>query len=600
LSVMISETRRSMKFVCLLSVLVFSLAGACEAEALSVRALVDRNRISEQESIELRIVMTDGEGEVDVSVIKDFNVAFRGRSSSVRIVNTQMTREIHLLYALTPLRSGSLVIPSLEVRSGNEVVRTESVTVEVNRQAAARTGGGGDLLMLASVSEARPWVGQEIAYTFRLLAGVKVYSARYQRPSFEGFTVKDLDGQKEYSTVLNGRQYSVTEVTYLLTPIRANSLMIEPGVLTCEVADVSRQARPRSPFGSLFDDPFFSGRRTVARSVRSESIPVTAKALPEYKGKRPFSGLVGSFSLAASLEGKEVRVGDSVTLTLTVEGRGNVPDAPEPEFRRPDGVKIYPDNPEESVTHDTTGTNGRKLFRFAIIPVEEGLVTLGPFAYTVFDSKAGEYRELETGAVTLRVQPPLGGMATAVPSPGQSAGESRFRPKRRVLRTGQDILSIHRDLDVLKRSPQIALPFFTVGILFPPLMYFTFLGFSRARQKTVSARVQMAARARSLLNDARAAEKSGSVQDATSLLHRALVSTVFAAAGRTGESLTYDETRALLKDAGISGEETGQLVSLLMKTDEIRYGGASAGADLAGLLEETSKVIRSTTGRRAR
>jgi len=585
-----------MKSLCAMALVFWVVAIPCAAEALSVQALVDRNRISEQESLELRLVMTDGEGEVDVSPIKDFRVAYRGRSSSVRIVNTQMTREIHLMYTLTPLRSGTLVIPSLTVRSGQETVRTDPVTIQVSK--ATGSSGSGDLLMVASVSEARPWAGQEIAYTFRFLAGTKVFSARYQKPSFDGFTVREADGQKEYSSVVNGRSYTVTEVTYLLTPLRSGSLTIEPGILTCEVADPSSSSRPRSPFGSFFEDPFFSGTRTVTRSVRSEAIPVTVRALPEYKGPGTFSGLMGTFELKASLEDREVRVGDSVTLTLTLEGTGNVPDAPEPAFRKPEWAKVYPDDPEESVTRDAVGTKGRKTFRFALVPVEEGAFTLGPFAYTVFDPKAGEYRELTFRALSMNVLPSSEGGTTTLPSLTLSTGESILSPKKRVVRTGQDILSIRKDLEVLRHGWRMNLRLFMVGLLFPPLVYLGVMSLTRARRRSLSARDHMALRARILLKEAGNAGNSGKDRDTLTLLYRALVSAVLSVGGRAGESLTYDEARDLLGACGVSDEDTRQVLSLLVRIDEARYGGTPPEAGVGRLHEEVSRVVRTMTGRR--
>ena len=62
--------------------------------------------------------------------------------------------------------------------------------------------------------------GESLRYKVSIFAAVRVADANFKKPDFTGFTVHDLPGPQNYNTNRGGRQYSVTEVSYLLTPIK--------------------------------------------------------------------------------------------------------------------------------------------------------------------------------------------------------------------------------------------------------------------------------------------------------------------------------------------------------------------------------------------
>ena len=106
--------------------------------------------------------------------------------------------------------------------------------------------------MTAEVSEPSPWIGQQFTYTFRLFNAVQVTDAKFQAPDFNGLNAEELEDRKSYRTVVNGREFIVTEVTFILVPVKTGTLEIEPAVL--QVALPQRNRRPR-PFAGM--DAFF-------------------------------------------------------------------------------------------------------------------------------------------------------------------------------------------------------------------------------------------------------------------------------------------------------------------------------------------------------
>lgn len=561
--------------------LVALMMTVAPAEALTARATVDRNQVAPGETITLQVLMSDGSGEVDTSSIVDFDVVYRGQSSSIQIINGDVRREFARTYSLFPKHSGKLIVPALSVRSGGEQVRTSPIVVQVAREAAGEAGG--DIALTAQLSASTAWVGQEIVYTFRFMAAVAVSNARYQRPSFEGFEVTDLDGQKEYETVQNGRRFSVTEVSYLLTPTVPGRLKIDPGRITCDVRD----RRGRGSSRSLLDDPFFNRFRTVSRTVQSEAVTVEVRKLPEKGRPANYSGLVGSFSLAATVSEKKVKAGDSVTVSATLEGNGNLSDMAVPEFRGAGKFKVYPDDPEESVVRDAGGTRGRKVFRFAVVSLAEGNLQIDSFVLPVFNPAKGDYEILRSDPIVLAVLP--GDDNPAPVASGDTSGEDGFRPrkKRKVARTGQDILGVRSEWSVLESRTPLGPGVFLLLLVLPPLAHGGQRLFLARRRRPLTERDRMKERAAGMLAEAKKLTRKEDVR-LLGPLERALVFAIFCRMGRTGESLTYDEAELGLAGTGMERDRIDEILTTLRAVEAARYGGKS---DATSLLVERVEAL---------
>ena len=149
-----------------------------------------------------------------------------------------------------------------------------------------------------------------------------------------------------------GRPYQIIEVRYLVTPQKAGNYTLTPTRMDLTV--FTPQNRPRR---GIFDDPFF-GQRSSGRpaTLTSEALALQVLPLPQEGRPADFGGLVGSFTLEATVEPQQLKAGESVTLTATVRGRGNVKRMPELKIPPLDGLKVYADQP---VLKDETDGGGR-------------------------------------------------------------------------------------------------------------------------------------------------------------------------------------------------------------------------------------------------
>src|SRR5439155_9851478 len=133
-------------------------------------------------------------------------------------------------------------------------------------------------------------------------------------------------------------------------------------------------SRARSPFDIFgmddpFNDPFFNdpfSGMTEQRIVTLTSRPVTLEVNPLPPNAPPsFSGAVGIFSLSSDVKPKKAQIGDPLTVTASISGRGNFDRVTAPQLESDRGWHTYP--PGSSFKpNDDIGISGTKTFEMVL------------------------------------------------------------------------------------------------------------------------------------------------------------------------------------------------------------------------------------------
>ncbi len=198
------------------------------------------------------------------------------------------------------------------------------------------------------------------------------------------------------NVVLDGTPYArALLVRYAAYPLKEGKLKIDPLAV--------KAAYHGSVNNNLDDDPFMALFKQMApRSSSARSEPLTVDVLPLPQEGRPesFSGGVGDFAVTSAVDRYEVRANEAVTLTLKIEGRGNVSAIQEPKAPWPQNVELY-----EAKGHAKTGPGGvgKKVFEFLLIPRQQGQITLPSLEISFFDPLKNKYVTKKTEPVNLNV-----------------------------------------------------------------------------------------------------------------------------------------------------------------------------------------------------
>lgn len=563
------------------------------ASALSVSARVDKNSMTIDDNLILTVSVDERKAEIDTSVIKDFQIVSRTAGSSFQWINGKSSSEYTYVYTLSPLKKGKLTIPALPVQYKKEMVSTEKIDVDVDDGLEAGwTGTGNDIFVKASVNDESPYMGQQIVYTFSLFYTMQISSPSLKLPDFKNFSVKETDKDRQYATKVNGREYHVIERNVILDPLAPGDSDIPPAVLDCRVA-VSRGKKSADPFDSFFNDPFFNRQALVPKTLRTNNVSVRVVPLPEKRQSIPFSGLIGRFDMEAELSPRSVGVGDSVTLSVTVKGRGNLKDATGPEIHMPaSAFKMYKDSPVENISLDSLGYSGAKTFRTALVALKGGTYTVPSVSMSFFDVEKGDYKVLSSPEFTIEVTPsPDGADDLKVVSSDEKLPDIKSFTKKKVEFTGHDILPLKEALSGVKNPKHLSFSLFVLFIASSASFLYVAKLLKRLKQRDKAPAIIMVERAEKALKEARKKELDDS--EFLSHIYISFVSSVLAKKGAVGESLTGKEVEDILSSYKCNEDIVEKAVKFLDHIENCRFSGQSLDSDARkNLLEDTKSIIR--------
>lgn len=565
------------------------------AQTPAVQATVDTTRTSLDSPIRLSVTLSGEDGTVDTSTIRDFKVLSQASGSSIQIINGRVNRKRTFTFTLLPLREGTLLIPGLPVKVEGKTTFTEPITVQVSKSARPSEASV-DVQVTGTIDSTRPYLGQQIVYTFQLLYGVQLANTNYEAPAFEGFSATQIGKQETGQTVVNGKRLQVVRISYLLVPLKTGLLTIAPAELQCDLV-LSRRSN-RSMFDSFFDDSFFGGSQLVPKVFRTDPVAVEVMPLPEWAGPEQFTGLVGQFELQADLEADSIAVGESVTLSVTLEGKGNLQDADMVRYQVPDAFKEYADQPEVNVTLGPDGYTGKKVFRTALVPVEEGDFTLNVVPMVYFNPEDASYHRLTVFPLSITVHPPENPVEMPSVFSALNTDDKPFsRKKEKVDFTGRDILSLKTGLDALSSRETMSTAWFLMLLAAPGAVILVLFGILSLMKKDERPAAVMIRKSRQALRSAACSTGEGDSFELLSNLYRSLIYSVLARAGVLGESLTLHEVETLLQANHVDNNTLSGVSELLGRLESARFGKAGLSEDQKKtLLSETQDVVKRIVG----
>lgn len=369
----------------------------------TVESRIDRTQLDEGETIRYSLNMSGVSGdEIDLSVLEqDFDILGRSQQSSTTIRNGQMKVTSELVLTLLPKRTGALTIPSVSVE--NDQTQPHRILVKKAQQLSADQGG---FEVLASLSSESPKVQQPIIYRASLLVGRQIFNASIEAPTVSGVKalVEPLGEQKQYKQLLKGREITVVEQSWVITPEESGTLEISPARL---IGQVHSGPRNRDPFGN-----YTRAMKRIQVSAQPYSLTVDPIP-PQFTGNTWLPA--ESLKLEQSWQNDSFTLGEPVTrvITLTADGltSNQLPQLALPEV---DGVKQYVAMPETDQHFSDRLISTLKL-EVTLIPSKVGVQTLPEIRVPWWDVKANRMREAVLDAVTVEVLPGETGAEAAAP-----------------------------------------------------------------------------------------------------------------------------------------------------------------------------------------
>jgi len=567
------------KFYITSIIIMFTWTAVLEASS-QVSLHVDRSSVTQNDSIKMTIKISGTQSAITprVAGLQNFRVESGGTSSNISVVNGQMSSSIDQVYYLYPKRVGKFTIGPAIVNINGKKSRSNAVTVTVSKQSSdSSQQSSNPVFVTVSVSDTKAYVGQTIFYTVKFYYSVAVRNLGIVLPEGQGFLLKQVGKPSEYNTNVKGKQYKVIEIRHALTTEKTGQFNIPPTVMQMNV--LQRQ-RSRHSF-SVFDDFFTSSR---PHSVQSKSVKLTVSPLPQANQPPSFTGLVGDFSIQASLNPKKIQSGESTTLSVKISGTGNVqlmPDISMPEIKN---IKVYSDKPEITINETSAGFTGQKNMKWALVPQKEGQYSIGPFTLSYFSTKEDQYKTVSTKKIDIMVTP---GKQRQMQTQSAPLNQNLPPIKKEVKFFQRDILPVHDHANALQTNSYDRLSQWQrwVMFVFPPFVYLLVVVFF-FRKTRVKIEKLTAKKALVLFNKKlNKLQAPKEVSEMLKLFYQFLSQRL----QRSGGTLTPDEVHKILTNAGILPDIANDARSTLNLLEASVYTGQS-NQDIDSL-EETIREL---------
>jgi hypothetical protein len=366
---------------------------------------------------------------------------------------------------------------------------------------------------------------------------------------------------------LAGKTYHLASFRTVITPGKAGKLGIGPVSSKLVVSRPTRQQPQYELFGPRFGPPQEFTVEAVATEMQVKPLPVDGRP-------RDFSGAIGKFEFDAQGTPDRVKIGEPVSMKLTIKGRGNFDRIGQPPLDDPAGWTTYSAK-QQFEPSDASGTSGVKTFELPVTPTAKK-ITVPVFSFSFFDPEEGKYVTLKSVAAPLTVE----GEPIPISSAQQPPPAPPVPPKAEPV--AQDILGNLPELGSAAGGlgPRTS-PVLLFSMMFAPLPVIAVLLALRSRRRD-----ETAARLAALRKEKSAlAGRIRHAPDRAEVLDAAVRALQVDAALSTGQSPAGIELAQVLAARKLDARRAQGVRELFESRNEVHYAGAARSDGRIGDLE---------------
>ena len=350
---------------------------------------------------------------------------YTSSQSSYQMINghTSSSSSVTITYTLYAAKNGSFTIGASHAVVGGKRLSSHPVKIQVSGHAQRTNGApnmhgqdsydqprmrsagsaisGSDLFIKVSASKKRVHEQEPILLTYKVYTQVDLTQLEGKMPDLKGFHTQEvpLPQQKTFHTeTVNGRPYKcVTWSQYVMYPQMTGRLEI-PSITFKGI--VVQQNRNVDPMEAFFNGG--SGYIEGKKDIKAPGITLQVDPLPQRPAN--FSGGVGKFNISASLDKKEVKAGEPITLRVVVGGIGNLKLLKQPVVNFPKDFDKYDAKVTDKTRLTANGVEGNMVYDFLAVPRNQGSYTIPSVELTYYDTGKNAYKTIKTQPFKVEVE----------------------------------------------------------------------------------------------------------------------------------------------------------------------------------------------------
>jgi hypothetical protein len=580
--------------------LLFAGWGQAFAQDVRVETAVDKQEVFMGEAFNYQIIVhgTNKVEDPKVEEMDGFSVTYYGAqpnsSTSVTIVNGKMSQTVDysvvFRYKLVPQKTGGLTIPSILVKAEGKSFMTDPVSIRVI--AATETP---EYKLRIVLSKNSCYAGEKLTLTVTWYFSTKVGNPVFNVPvlDYKSFTIIQpvikQNANEQYVNVNLGAE-QITVKYNQSTGSEFNSVVFQrilvPKVTgNFDIPAASVQFQGVAGYKKAYD---FFGREVNQEQYRNFVIPsnaLTLNVLPVPSAGKPsnYSGLIGTFTLDAVASPTDVHVGDPITLTLTLRGKGNIEDARLPALDEIPALAKDFKIPKEMAPGEVG--DGTKTFTQSLRALRPNVTLIPALEIPYFNSQTGKYEYARSRTIPLTVSP-----ASKDLSVSDMEGNTATEVKREVEVFAEGIAHNYEGPDVLVNQTYglftfVTNPLYILLLVLPVGAYVSLLMATRmyrlSRIPQVSKKIAKSIhRLKGLC--AETGSKSGNTAGRLDELLDLYKEYIGLKLNLKGASITYNDIEAPLEARGVPEESRNSVKKIFTTCEAASYAGGSYGVDAIG------------------
>ena len=321
-------------------------------------------------------------------------------------INGKSSFEKIYSYYLLPNQKGNLIIRQATIEYNGQIYKTSPIKITVSNAVQeardpndTQISANDNLYLVADISKTNPYVNEPITVVYKLYFSYNIGITNWReldKPKYNDFWSQNIDIKQLVGEegMFKGEKYRFVVLRKtVLYPQKSGKLVIEP--LSLDI-DVQLPTNRSDMFGRVV---VTNDNKRVSAGAKTISV----KALPETGKPANFSGAVGTFDFKVSPSKTNLKNGESLDLSLSVTGSGNMKLFNLPKPVVPNSLEMYDPVHNEKVNTTLAGMAGKISDNYTLIPQFKGSYPIKPMQFSYFDLGSGKYKTISSPEIMINV-----------------------------------------------------------------------------------------------------------------------------------------------------------------------------------------------------
>ncbi len=375
----------------------------------TIIAQLNTNSISVEKAALLTVTVT-GSRSPDLIMPQVPGLTFhsRGTSTMINMVNGSFSKSSATKYVVQADQEGTYVIPPIAAEVKGKIYKSEPLSLIVTDNKAKSTGKAvssdskrNEIAFIELEIKGDHYVGEQVPVTIRGFFNERYKISLESVPALtgDGVIMAPFSQQPTQGRVRVGnRIYDVVDWKTTLSAIKEGEHKIQ---ISLNAAVYTREQNNSNPFNDPFFDSFFNSNKKTPLEVSSNEIVFNALPLPKDGQPENYTGAIGDFSIHLEADPIIVDIGEPITITTTVTGKGSFDSVHAPVFVENKDWKTYKPSNLDVEQQDR---NTKKIFQQVIIPRVDGIEEVPPITFSYFNPETKAYETSKSMPVAIHVK----------------------------------------------------------------------------------------------------------------------------------------------------------------------------------------------------